>query len=235
MKTKILFTLLILATMSSCIFNRGGGETIDQEVRIDNPTKLRIAGVIDLRLIQGDRPSLIIEGEEEAVDAISIDQNGDWLEISYEAESNLFFSVSTPKITLTLSSLEELDFDGVGNFEMENDFMVDNIKIRGSGIGNIQLGLEAEEIDARFDIMGKVSLKGSAEEMSLRNDGMGQIDAEDLIVQNLFLSSNGIGKIDVHCENEMSISVNGIGSVTYSGDPTIIDRQINGIGNVTAK
>jgi len=234
MKTKLIVALLLIATLSGCVFSKKSEVTIDEEFRINNPTKLRIAGVIDLRLIQGDNPSLYIEGEEDAVEAVKINENGGSLSITYDAESNIFSSVSTPKITLTLSDLEELTFDGVGNFEMERGFIVDEVKIRGSGIGNIQLALEAEVIEARFDILGRVSMNGSAERMALTNDGLGQVDAEGLIVQNLNLSSNGIGKVDVHCENELSIYVNGIGAVRYSGNPTIIDRQINGIGKVTA-
>ena len=221
--------------MAGCIFSKSSSSEIEEEIEISNPTKLKIAGVIDLSLVQGNKSSLTMEGEEDAVEAISVKEDSGILKISYEGESNIFNNASTPKITLTLKDLEEITFDGVGNFEMENAFEVDKIKIRGSGVGKIDLNFTAESIDAKFDIMGKVSLQGQTEEMLLRNDGVGKIDAADLVVQNLTLKSNGIGKIDVYCENEMSVFVNGIGSVTYGGDPYLKERNIQGIGKVTAR
>jgi hypothetical protein len=37
----------------------------------------------------------------------------------------------------------------------------------------------------------------------------------------------------VFCEDELSITVNGIGSVNYSGNPKVIKEDVNGIGKVS--
>lgn len=237
MKNQITLLLFAVALMTGCInrSDRSSDNFITEEIDIGNITALSINGIIDLRLEQGDAPAMKIQGEQDAIDGVNIKTSDNRLEITYEAESGLFLNVKTPRITLTLTDLTDLEFDGVGNFVMDDDFTIDAIKIRGSGIGNIQLGMDAKSIDARFDMMGNVKLSGSADSMILRNDGVGQIDAGQLIVQNLDLTSSGIGRIDVHCENELSISVNGIGSVSYSGNPTILKKEVNGIGKVTEK
>lgn len=49
----------------------------------------------------------------------------------------------------------------------------------------------------------------------------------------MILNSSGIGQIDVYCAGELSITVNGIGSVNYSGNPNVIKKEVNGIGSVS--
>ncbi len=234
MKKSSLLFIAAIGLLSSCVFNsRGSGEIVTETQELDGVTELAISGIIDIRLNQGDNPKMTIEGEEGALEELDYWIDGNKLEIGYEGESGWFFKSPTPKITITLSDLEELRFDGVGNFVMQDDFQIEDITIRGSGIGNINLGMNAESIKARFDMMGNISFSGSAEEMELRNDGVGQIDAGDLVVQRMDLNSSGIGKIDIMVEDELSIEVNGIGSVTYSGNPTILKEDVNGIGKVT--
>jgi hypothetical protein len=134
---------------------------------------------------------------------------------------------------LTISDLRKLSFDGVVNIESVNTFQVEELIITGDGIGKIDLEIEAKMIDATFNMMGNIVLRGNVETIKLSNEGMGKIDASKLISQNMTLSSSGIGKVEVYCEDELSITVNGIGSVNYSGNPKVIKKDVNGIGKVS--
>jgi hypothetical protein len=49
------------------------------------------------------------------------------------------------------------------------------------------------------------------------------------------LISSGIGKVDIHCEGNLSMTVDGIGKVTYSGNPNVIKKEVSGIGKVEPK
>lgn len=237
MKNNLVLILISLLIFSSCInrSNRFTENQISKSVDIGDVTELSINGIIDLRLDQGDAPSLEIQGDEEAINALQINTSGKSLQITYDSESSFFSSVNTPRVILTLTDLTDLKFNGVGNFVMEDNFRVESIKISGSGVGNIELSLDAQAIGASFDMMGNVKLSGTVESMNLRNDGIGFINASELVAKKLVLNSSGIGKIDVNCLEELSISVNGIGSVSYSGNPTILKKEINGIGKVTEK
>ncbi|MHA7128753.1 GIN domain-containing protein [Algoriphagus namhaensis] len=237
MKNQLFIFLCFILVLQACSFrsDEESGEIFTETRAVSGVKQLSIEGIIDLRLNQGDKPELIIEGDEEAIQALSIRIDGEKLSIGYASESSFFKSISTPKVRLTLADLESLEFNGVGNFIMEKGFEVKDLDVRGSGIGNIELDFIAETIKARFDMMGSVRMKGEVISMGLRNDGVGQIDAGDLIAQNVNLISSGIGQLAIHCENELALTVNGIGSVVYSGDPTIIKREINGIGKVKKK
>jgi hypothetical protein len=112
---------------------------------------------------------------------------------------------------------------------------VDRVTIRGEGVGNLELEFETEELEADMNLVGKMELKGKATKATIKNEGIGNIDASKLITQDMDLTSSGIGKVDIHCEGNLSMKVEGIGKVTYSGNPNVVKKEISGIGKVEPK
>jgi hypothetical protein len=46
------------------------------------------------------------------------------------------------------------------------------------------------------------------------------------------VNSSGIGNVEVHCTGGLSLVVDGIGSVSYSGHPQVLKKEVSGIGKV---
>jgi hypothetical protein len=239
MKTYHYFLALAFLAVLSCTSRSSrerqeSGENVTDERKLNGISEVKISGILNIYLKQGDNESVRVEGDEKAVSLLEIIENGEVLEIGYKDEDNVknIFEDFTPDIYVTVSDLSKLSFEGVGNIQTESAFQVDGIVISGDGIGKIDLEIEANTIEATFNMMGNIVLKGSVETINLSNEGMGKIDASKLISQKMTLSSSGIGMVEVYCEEELSITVNGIGSVNYSGNPKVIKEDINGIGKV---
>lgn len=240
MKTHHYFLVLAFFALASCTSrsSREGvesGESVTDQRNLTGISQVKISGIMNLYLSQGDDETLRIEGDEKAVSLLEITENGDLLEIRHKDADNVknIFEDFTPDIYLTISDLSSFSFEGVGNIKSENTFQVDELILSGDGIGKLDLEIEAKKIDATFNMMGSIVLRGNVEMINLSNEGMGKIDASKLIAQKMTLNSSGIGKIDVYCEDELSITVNGIGSVNYSGNPKVIKEDVNGIGKVS--
>lgn len=237
MKANLLISILIVtAILQSCTlnFSRKSEETISENREIEGTKKLKISGIFNLYLAQGDSPSLRIEGDEELVQKLKVNQNGEWLELDFEKVNEKFFKKNSKvNVYLTLSELEEFVFDGVGNIKTETPLNIDEVTIKGDGVGNLNLELQANTINAVFSMLGNINLKGSVNTIGLSNDGMGNVDASELIAQNMTLKTSGIGRVAVHCKGDLSITVDGIGAVSYTGNPNVIKEEINGIGKVT--
>lgn len=236
MRTNLLTPLLLMALIfQSCSlnFNRKSEESISDNREIEGTRKLRVNGVFNLYLSQGDEPLLRIEGDEEMTQKLKVTQNGEWLELDFEkVNENFFKSNSKLDVYLTLSELEEFAFEGVGNIKTEGPLNVEDISITGDGVGNLNLELQAKSINAVFSMLGNINLSGSVNSITLSNDGLGNVDASGLIAQTMDLKSSGIGRVAVHCEGDLSIIVDGIGTVSYEGNPNVIKEEINGIGKV---
>lgn len=230
----ILFLLLSLGLHSCTLnFSKKAENSITDDRAIEGTRRLKVSGIFNLYLSQGDQPALRIEGDEEVTKKLKVTQNGEWLELDFEEVNESFFKKnSRVDVYLTLSELEEFVFDGVGNIKSETLLKVDQVSIQGDGVGNLSLELEATSVKAVFSMLGNIILKGKVDAIGLSNDGLGNVDASELVAQNMNLRSSGIGRVAVYCEGDLSIVVDGIGTVSYAGNPNVIKEEINGIGKV---
>ncbi|MEK0442058.1 MAG: hypothetical protein RL403_1036 [Bacteroidota bacterium] len=206
---------------------------IQEKKTLSGVKRLQTDGVFNLTITQSNEESIEVEGPAELIDKLTIDQQGDLLVLEMEKKIGGFnFNKGDFKIRIALKELTELNYDGVGNVKTNGLFKVGNLKLLGNGVGNLELELEAQEIDANFDMVGNIKLKGNAFRAIFENNGVGKLDASQLIVENMEVNSSGIGKVEIHCEGELSLVVDGIGKVSYSGNPRIIKKEVSGIGKV---
>jgi hypothetical protein len=237
MRLQSLFSFILgLSLLISSCTNRSGSESansVTDEREISNVTRVKIDGVINLVISQSDKPTLRIEGDESMIAKLQVIQEGDLLELKLDDNAGEFFENSTLDVFLSIGDLKEFDFEGVGNIKTDGTLKLGELQLNGSGVGNIVLDLEAKKIDSSFDLLGNLKLLGSADEVSLINNGIGNVDASGLKTRIMNLNSSGIGKVDVFCSEILTITVSGIGAVSYSGNPTTVNESISGIGKIT--
>jgi hypothetical protein len=206
-------------------------DLVTEERPISDFSKLEVRGVFNLYLSQGEQVALRIEADEEVQKNIEINSRGEKLTLILE-ENNKFYEKNKVNIYLTIKDLDELEFDGVGIIKSEMPLKLERLKMKGNGVGNTNLELMVKDLDAELNMVGNITLSGEAETVFLRNDGVGNMNASELKTDFLTLESEGIGKVEVYCEKELSITVNGIGKVTYAGNAEVKKLERNGIGKV---
>jgi hypothetical protein len=225
--------LLFLSFSCSERTTFSSGEEIKEKKALTGVTRLQVDGVFNLTISQSDEESIEVEGDEAMVNKLLIDQEGEFL--SLKMEENIedgFFDDKNLKIYISIKDLKEIDYEGVGNVKTMGLFKVAGLKLVGNGVGNLELELDAQEIDADFDMVGNIKLRGKASRAIFINNGIGNLDASELIVQNIDVNSSGIGNVEVNCVGDLSLVVNGIGKVSYTGNPRVIKKEVSGIGKV---
>lgn len=231
MKIKsILSLLLLMGTVVSCNVSLNN---YSETVEIEGVKRLKLSGVFSVNISQLDQESLVIKGDEKLVKKLKVKQTGDLLElILSEKDQGGFLKNNSLEVDLSIADLTELKFEGAGNIRTTETLTLENFRISGNGVGNIQLEIEAASVESRLNFVGNMELKGEANEFKLVNEGIGNIDASQFTAQKVDLVSSGIGAVSVHCEDELSLRVDGIGLVSYTGNPTVISEKISGLGKV---
>ena len=235
---KSIFQLLAISFLflaTSCDERKYSVSTasIQEKKKLTGVTSLQLDGVFDLTITQSDQETIEVVGDESMIKKLLIDQDGDLLTLSMEEDlEDNFFDKNELRINLSLKDLKELKYDGVGNVKTTGTFKVGDVRLIGSGVGNLELDLDAQQIDADFDMVGNINLQGKADRAFFTNNGVGNLDAAKLIVKEMEINSSGIGKVEIHCTGDLSLVVDGIGKVSYSGNPRIIKKEVSGIGKV---
>lgn len=223
--------VVLFAVLLSC--NVRSDEQYFETRSVEGVSRLKISGAFNLRLSQSDLQELTIEGSADLADKLQIKQNGDLLELHLEEIGSSFFNKSDLKITLAVADLRELEFEGAGNIKTMDQLSLTDFRLLGNGVGNVELDLDAVNVDAELNFVGNIVLKGNVDVFRMENEGVGNINASQFRARHLDLNSSGIGNVSVHCDDELSLVVNGIGKVNYTGNPKIIREDINGIAKVS--
>ena len=236
MKYILQFLVIPLLLLSSSCDERNysiSTASVQEKKNLTGVTRLQLDGVFNLTLTQSDQESIEVVGDESMIKKLLINQDGDLLTLSTEEDlNNNFLARKELRINLNLKDLKELNYDGVGNVKTMGTFKVADVRLIGAGVGNLELDLDAQQIDANFDMVGNINLQGKANRAFFTNNGVGNLDASNLIVKNMEINSSGIGNVEVHCSGDLSLMVDGIGKVSYSGNPRIIKKEVSGIGKV---
>lgn len=236
MKHPILILLAVLCFSINLQAQRWWGRGIDGEgPRVERDLNLRdfegvkMAMNADVYITPGNKQSVRISAQANIIDLIETDVNdGVWKIRSSENIDD----VMPIKVYITIPRLTYAAVSGSGGIYGEGTFTAGNyMKVAVSGSGNLELNVNADQIEASVSGSGDIELGGSCNEFNIGVSGSGDVDADDLVTQNCDVRISGSGEAKVNASDNLKVSVSGSGDVFYRGDPNLTSR-ISGSGDL---
>jgi len=236
---------------SAAAADENGTETRTIDARV---TRIKLDGVIDLKLRQGAVPTLVITGDKKWLARTTTVQSGDTLNIDTEmgrvkaqnhigihAELTLpqLREVSSDSVGWTdISGFSgdelELSLDGAGSMKVACNYRIVTATLGGVGSMNIQ-GLNSEGIDLNLRGAGYVTLVGKSKWLKASLGGLGGLDAEKFNADSVTLELSGLGNATVTARQSANLNLSGLGSVTVYGKPLNRSVSVDGLGKVSWK
>lgn len=242
------------AALSVATGAAAAGEMVRESRSVDaRVLKVKLGGVISLRIQQGDTPSLVLYGEKDHVSKVTTRQNGDTLQIDTESWHTHFDRGSHAlRADLTLPQLNELVTRGVGSADV-NGFSGEQLKLvldgagalkvtanyknidaRLGGVGSMNLDTGVNErVDLRLSGAGHVTLNGQSKLLHAKLGGIGGLDAQALQADAVELDMSGLGGARVFARESANLKLNGLGSATVYGKPARRSSSARGLGSVS--
>ena len=117
---------------------------------------------------------------------------------------------------------------------INNSFRIgvkENVSLKNSP--EITFDITVNEISAIGLIgVGSFELSGDfQDDLSISLIGVGQVNAYDLEVGNCTILSSGVGDCKVYVRDELNVTIIGVGSIYYKGNPSI-SPDLKGIGKL---
>jgi hypothetical protein len=236
MKTKILFLLLCILTLSlsACQIVRGSGEVITVQREVSDFDRVALNGVGTLYISVGEEESLKVEAEDNLLPYIETLVHGQTLSIGFRDQGlRTAFQPTEPiHYYLTVKDLAALELSGAGNIEVD-EIATSELHIKTSGAGNIEIEkLTAKVLNMDVSGAGNCHIyEGQVADQNLRISGAGGYRASDLQSQSARIDISGLGGARVWVEEDLRVEISGAGSVTYFGSP-ILSQDVSGAGNI---
>lgn len=191
---------------------RGSGNRKAEKRTLASFKSVEASGAFEVNIVCQQSQSFEIEGDDNLLPIIKTDVKDGNLRVY----SNTQFSASRPiEIRISVPDLEKYISSGAGDVHI-------------SGVKNDQLVLSntgATNIEA----------SGQTKFVDIESSGAGNIETNELHTERAKISVSGAANVEVYATQQLDVSVSGIGSVTYSGNPPVVNKSVSGIGTVRPK
>ena len=179
-------------------------DRITQTRKVADFTRIEVTSVGQIYFTQSSEVTFRIEGKEKHVKNTTSEVRNGVLKIGYK-DNNRNRKVSKNGVTiyLTAPTLEGVEFTGVGSFNCKETLKVDDIRfdvegvgsldvrdlqcetltLRLNGVGNADVEVHADHVDASMEGVGSVTLRGKTRTAELEKSGIGSLNTRKLEIE----------------------------------------------------
>ena len=230
----LLVSNIVQAQRSSNQKIKGNGNVISEKRVTATYEKIAVTGFFDVELIAGAEGAITVKAEENLLPFIKIEVIDQILKIY--TEKNKYISTSVGKgimVVVPFESINQVSLTGSGDVIAKNAIRSSRFMAKLTGSGDMDLEIEATDVDANLTGSGDINLSGKTDNISSEVNGSGDIDASKLISKNANATVSGSGDNAVSCSENLYARVTGSGKIKYKGEPQKKDTKVTGSGSIT--
>jgi hypothetical protein len=218
----------------------GSGNIVTQTVDVSNFDKVSLEGSGDVYVEQGQTESLTIETDDNILPLLETSVKNGTLVLTTKPNQNINPSKKVI-YRLTVKDLTGISLRGSGNFYVDplkadtmdlllsgsgdinlKDLATGKFSVNLNGSGNINADkLAATTTDSSVRGSGNVKLAGKADSQTISFSGSGNYAAGNLETKSTEVDIAGSADVTVWAMDDLNVKVNGSGSVSYYGKPTV--------------
>ncbi len=231
-KLNSLLVTLLIVVFSVSIASAKTAESFIKDFKIKSFSSVNANTVADIVYTQCDNVIVKAQGSQEMIDNLQISVRKGVLTIESDKEFN--HKNDEPfVIYLTAPSLTSIETHGMGNWKLDGPVKSNNLIIKSEGIGNLEaLGLDSKKICVRYSGIGNIKLGGTTDIVEINSDGVGNVDCKNLVAKTAMVKSTKTGKVKCFASETLGLFNEGIGEITYHGNPTFKNFQNSGMGKI---
>jgi hypothetical protein len=247
-------SLALLMTTLWLVFGAVRAEETTETRAVDaRVVRVKLDGVINLKLSQGAVPSLRIIGDDRQVGKVTAVQAGDTLQLDTDTP-HIKVNRASVRAELVLPHLRELVSEGVGTTEVSG-FSGDDIDITLDGAGSMKIvsafrrlkanlgGVgsmhvwvaDSDAVDLDLQGAGYVTIGGRSKTLRASLGGLGGLNAQQFQADSVDIDLSGLGNATVNARTNANLHLSGLGSVTVYGKPLNRNVSVDGLGKVSWK
>jgi hypothetical protein len=209
-----------------------GSGVVKSEVRnVSTFNAVDLRGKGDLYVTQGGPQTVRIEADDNLLPQFSTTVQNDVLIIDTH---NLQLNNITPvRIFIKTPAIRRLTLSGSGSLNSDGAIMGEALETGISGAGTMNLRLEEISLTTRISGDGTANLAGNVSNHVLTISGTGLINALGLTTKTTSIEITGNGKAHVHAAETLNLKISGTGTITYTGNPLTVNKEISGIAQIS--
>jgi Putative auto-transporter adhesin, head GIN domain len=213
---------------------RGNGTFKSESRSVTAFQRLEVSGAADVVLKQDAALNVKVEGDENLLPYIEVENDGGTLRVRTRRNYNL---QPRTKLVIYISSpdFKDIQVSGAGEIKSEGKLTsAGPFNFDLSGAGEIKLDVDAPKIAVDVSGAGNITMQGKTRDLDLEVSGAGNVHCYNLLSENTKLSISGAGDAEVYASVKLTGHVSGAGEINYKGGGTS-EVSTSGAGSVHKK
>jgi hypothetical protein len=210
--------ILLLTSLSGCHFDHLGntvtGSGVRKSEKHDLPafTGIKTEGAFTVEVTSQKPTTFEIEADDNILPLIQVVVRNGVLYLKAEKGYN---SRQGVEVRVTVPDLTRIESTGAGKFQVH--------------------GLKNDKFEVDSTGASTIAASGETKSVEIHTTGAGLVDTHNLHAAKANVSSTGAAKVDVYASEQLDASVSGVGHVSYSGDPKVVNKNTSGAATVTKR
>jgi len=229
MKQLMLYVILFIFIGMNVTNAQNPSDKNKRDYPVGNFDKIYLEGNYRVYLYESEKPFLKVEApSDDMYDAIKVDSDAGALKLSVTKKRMYLNRV---ELHIGFPDLKELEVSGDIKLTTDGYIDVTHLAVLLEGAANVDMSLKAENIRVTCEGGVILELRGVADNLEVKVSGAGHVNARELTTKEVTFRVEGVGFGSVYAVNLLDVRIDGVGKVTYKGDPEI-KRIIAGLGKV---
>ncbi|MEX2597919.1 MAG: DUF2807 domain-containing protein [Salibacteraceae bacterium] len=220
---KVPFTFLIAGLIISLNACRDRCKTTEGsrqrfEVPLFQADRLILNSPAEMNIRKNDTVdgSLEILAQQEVFGDMNISTNQKVCEINLVG---CFKNNETTLIDGHFQQLRGAELNSAGYIKSSRLIKQDSVELTNDGLGDIDLVLKSNYIEAKIASSGNILLHGETDHLLIASLGSGEVSAFGLYADSVIIRNYGTGVIDVHASKYLEVEFGKSTTVQYRGNP----------------
>lgn len=233
----LLFSFLTIACNKDdgcgCFDSTGKNISITKD--LDDFTNINISDNINIFLIQDSVNSITLTGGENVLKGVKVYCENATFFIKNINRCNWARSYKRKiNAVVRFKNLNNIIYSGTGIINTLNVLKTNNFTFDcWDGAGDISLELDTYETHINMHLgSSNIKVKGITKNNYIYTFSYGVIDCKDLFSRNVYITHRGTNNCFVYSNEQLIVNINYIGDIYYLGQPSIIETNINGTGQL---
>lgn len=228
-----LLGILIVSLLTSCTtdINKSKSGYSEKTFNEGSFSKIKLQGGYNVKLIQGEKSSVVLKTAKDLIDKIHISIENEELIVETNVKN---IGTDEVLLTITVENLDDIKIEGGVYLTTEGYIEMKNFNMNVEGGANIKMMIKADTFKTKASGGVNMEFEGIANQFTAISEGAANIDADHFEALHVICRVSGVGNASVYATKELDAKVEGVGKIGYRGEPKIT-KKIDGIGLVYRK
>ncbi len=202
----------------NCTAGSGNVTTITRGVEGFNG--ISASSGINVYLDDSLKNTIRIEAEDNIAGLVRTEVSGDVLRVHVDR----CIRKSKPiNVYVPSKNIRQITANSFGKIIGKSKISGDLIIIDSSSAGDVDIEVEAKEIEARASSAGEITINGTSTKLRADASISGRINALELIAKDVSAKASSAGVVKVYASDNLDADASSAGRIEYKGDPKLVD------------